>query len=127
MKIPRILPAGVALAIMLAACSDAGSTPSVSPPPEADLTVTAEDNAFDQPAITLTAGEATTVFFRNRDEARHNIAIYTDASASASLFVGDTITNDAVSYEIPPLEPGEYFFRCDVHPGMTGVVVVEEV
>jgi len=125
MKLPRILVAGVLLAVV-AACSDGGSTVSTSPPPEANLTVTGEDNAFDQPAITLTAGETTTVFFHNRDEARHNIAIYTDDSASASLFVGDTIADDTVTYEIPALEPGEYFFRCDVHPRMTGVVVVEE-
>ena len=122
---PRILIAGVALAIILAACSDGGSTPSASPPPEGDLSVTAQDNAFDKPTITLTAGEATTVFFRNQDQARHNIAIYTDDSASASLFVGDTISDGAVTYEIPALEPGEYFFRCDVHPSMNGVVVVE--
>ena len=123
---PRILIAGVALAIILAACSDGGSTPSASPPPEADLSVTAQDNAFDQPTITLTAGEATTVFFRNQDQARHNIAIYTDDSASASLFVGDTISDGVVTYEIPALEPGEYFFRCDVHPNMVGTVVVGE-
>lgn len=126
MNIPRILVAGVLLAVVLAACSDGGSAASASLSPEADLTVTAEDNAFDQATITLTAGEATTVFFRNRDGAPHNIAIYTDDSASASLFVGETITDDAVTYEIPALEPGEYFFRCDVHAGMTGVVVVEE-
>jgi plastocyanin len=126
MKIPRILVAGVLLAVVLAACSDGGSAASASLSGEADLTVSAKDNAFDQAAITLTAGEATTVFFRNRDGAPHNIAIYTDDSASASLFVGETITDDAITYEIPALEPGEYFFRCDVHPGMTGVVVVEE-
>jgi len=126
MKITPTLVAGVLLAVMLAACSEGGSAPPASPPPEADLMVTAEDNAFDQSTIILTAGEATTVFFHNQDEARHNIAIYTDESASASLFVGDTITEDAVTYEVPALEPGEYFFRCDVHPGMTGVVVVEE-
>jgi plastocyanin len=122
---PRILIAGVALATMLAACSDGGSTPSANPPPEADLTVAAEDNAFDQATVTLTAGETTTVFFRNLDGSPHNIAIYTDDSASESLFVGDTISEDVVTYEIPALEPGEYFFRCDVHPSMTGVVVVE--
>jgi hypothetical protein len=29
------------------------------------------------------------------------------------------------SYEIPALEPAAYFFRCDAHPVMTGVVTVE--
>jgi plastocyanin len=116
---------GIALVAILTACSGGGSAASASPPAEADLTVNAEGNAFDPAVITLTAGEATTVFFRNLDGQPHNIAIYTDDSASESLFVGDTITDAAVTYEIPALEPGEYFFRCDVHPDMTGTVVVE--
>jgi plastocyanin len=126
MKIPPILVAGVLLAVVLAACSDGASATPASLSPEADLTITAEDNAFDQATITLTAGEGTSVFFRNLDGAPHNIAIYSDDSASTSLFVGETITDDAVMYEIPALEPGEYFFRCDVHPDMVGTVVVEE-
>lgn len=116
---------GIALVAILTACSGGGSAASASPPAEADLTVNAEGNAFDPATITLTAGEETTVFFRNLDGMPHNIAIYTDDSATASLFVGDTITDAAVTYEIPALEPGEYFFRCDVHPDMTGTVVVE--
>ena len=116
---------GIALVAILAACSGGGSAASASPPAEADLTVNAEGNAFDPAVITLTAGEATTVFFRNLDGQPHNIAIYTDEGASESLFVGETITDAAVTYEIPALEPGEYFFRCDVHPDMTGTVVVD--
>ncbi len=116
---------GIALVVILAACSGGGSAASASPPAEADLTVNAEGNAFGPSVITLTAGDATTVFFRNLDDQPHNIAIYTDEGATESLFVGDTITNAAVTYEIPALEPGEYFFRCDVHPDMTGTVVVE--
>ncbi len=116
---------GIALVAILAACSGGGSAASASPPAEADLTVNAEGNAFDPAVITLTAGEATTVFFRNLDGQPHNIAIYTDEGASKSLFVGETIIDAAVTYEIPALEPGQYFFRCDVHPDMTGTVVVE--
>ena len=116
---------GIALVAILAACSGGGSAASASPPAEADLTVNAEGNAFDPATITLTAGETTTVFFRNLDGQPHNIAIYTDEGAAESLFVGETITDAAVTYEIPALEPGEYFFRCDVHPDMTGTVVVE--
>ncbi len=122
----RTLLTGVLLVAVLAACSGGGSAASVSPPPEADLTVSAEGMAFDQSTITLTAGEPTTLFFRNLDGQPHNIAIYTDDSASDELFVGETITDDVVTYEIPALEPGEYFFRCDVHPDMAGTVLVEE-
>lgn len=39
--------------------------------------------------------------------------------------MGEMITDDAITYEIPALEPAQYFFRCDAHPAMTGIVVVE--
>jgi plastocyanin len=122
----KALLVGVLLTLVLAACSGGGTAASASAPPEADLTVSAENNEFDSPTITLTTGETTTVFFRNLDAMPHNIAIYTDDSASESLFAGETITDDAVTYEVPALEPGEYFFRCDLHPDMVGTVVVEE-
>ena len=122
----KTLRVGALLTLVLAACSGGGTAASASAPPEADLTVSAENNEFDSPTITLAADETRTVFFRNLDAMPHNIAIYTDDSASESLFVGETITDDAVRYEIPALEPGEYFFRCDLHPDMVGTVVVEE-
>ena len=114
------------VAVLVTACSNGGSAASASAPPEADLVVESVDMAFDTDTITLTAGEPTTLFYRNLDGAPHNIAVYTDESASEELFVGETITDDAVTYEIPALEPGEYFFRCDVHPDMKGTVIVEE-
>jgi plastocyanin len=122
----RTIGAAAIVAAVLAACSGGGSASSAPAPPEADLVVESVDMAFDTDVITLTAGEATTLFYRNLDGAPHNIAIYTDDSGSEPLFVGETITDDAVTYEIPALEPGEYYFRCDVHPDMDGTVVVEE-
>lgn len=126
MTVLRTTLIGAILVVLGAACSGGGSAASATPPPDADLTVDAVDMAFSTDTITLTAGEPTTLYFRNLDGAPHNIAIYTDESASEELFIGETITDDAVVYEIPALEPGTYFFRCDVHPDMAGTVVVEE-
>lgn len=116
---------GAFLLILLAGCSGGGSAASASPPADADLVVTAEGMEFDTSTLTLAAGEETTIFFRNLDGQPHNVAIYTDDSASEPLWVGQTITDDAISETIPPLEAGEYFFRCDVHPAMAGTVVVD--
>jgi plastocyanin len=53
------------------------------------------------------------------------MAIYTDDSYSDALFTGEIVTGVATKeYKIPPLEPGTYPFRCEVHTTMTGTVTV---
>jgi plastocyanin len=113
------------LLLALAACGGGGgAAASISPPPDVDATVTAHDGSFDPTVMTLSAGRPSRLFFRNLDPAPHNVAIYTDASASHKLFVGDVVTDAAAVYDVPALEPGDYFFRCDVHTNMTGQVKV---
>jgi len=91
-------------------------------------TVTASNIAFDTSTIDLPAGEASTIHFANDDSGvQHNIAIYPSADDLANfLFRGDLITGpDEIDYAIDPLEAGEYYFQCDVHPTtMTGTVSV---
>jgi hypothetical protein len=51
------------------------------------------------------------------------VAIYTDDSATESLFVGDLVDGPkTVTYDVPALDPGSYYFRCDVHPQMNGTL-----
>lgn len=122
---PRGTLIGALILVLLSACSGGGSAASAAVPADADLVVTAEGTAFDTSTLVLAAGEETTIFFRNLDGQPHNVAIYTDESASEPLWVGQTITDEAITETIPPLEAGEYFFRCDLHPSMNGTVVVE--
>ena len=120
----RQLLATAAVVVAVAACSGGGAAASITPPPDADASVTAQNTSFAQTSIELPAGKPTHVFFKNLDGEPHNIAIYTDSSASKSLFVGDKINNAAQTYSVPALDAGTYFFRCDVHPSMTGTVQV---
>lgn len=118
------------LALGLVACapSDAGGVvDAVTPPPDADLTVTAENISFDTDELQLTAGEETVLFFVNRDGDQHNIAIYPRAGGGEPLFQGELIGEGTTEYRIPPLEAGTYHFQCDPHaPIMNGTVVVTE-
>lgn len=90
------------------------------------VTVTATDIEFDTDEIVLPAGEEVTVEFSHSDPEPHNIAIFADESTEENLFRGDIISGgEEISYEVGPLEAGEYYFHCDVHPSMSGTVVVE--
>jgi cytochrome c oxidase subunit II len=91
--------------------------------------LTAQDIAFDKQTITVPAGAHVVVDFDNRDSGvPHNFAVYRTPAAQDEIFSGEIITGPAtISYEFTaPETPGDYFFRCDVHPvQMTGTLVVE--
>jgi plastocyanin len=116
------------MTLALVACSSAeAGDVDASPPPDADLTLTAQNISFDTDELRLTAGEETVVFFVNRDQEQHNLAIYPDAESDEPLFRGDLIGQGTIEFRIPALEPGTYHFQCDPHaPMMNGTVVVEE-
>jgi plastocyanin len=113
----------IAVVAVLAACSGGGAAASVSPPAGVGASIDAKDIKFSSSALSVPAGKPFQLFFRNLDGAPHNVAIYRDSSAAQPLFVGETITNAATTYQVPAIPAGTYFFRCDVHPQMTGSVV----
>ncbi|MGH2580627.1 MAG: cupredoxin domain-containing protein [Actinomycetota bacterium] len=92
----------------------------------AGVTVTAQGLQFDTNRIELPAAPST-IHFENDDPGiQHNIAIFTDSSLGTNLFRGEIVTGPAtVDYAIPALDPGSYYFHCDVHPTMSGTVVVK--
>jgi len=106
-----------------AECEPEGPGLSLEAPPGAAGT------GFDPTCLAANAGEAFTVDFNNADTVPHNFSIYTDDTATESLFEGE-IVNPASStqYQPEPIdEAGNLFFRCDLHPTtMTGTFVVAE-
>jgi plastocyanin len=91
------------------------------------VTVVAANLAFDTDTIDLPADVETTITLDNQDAGtQHNIGIYADDSLDEELFKGELATGPvSVNYAIPPLPAGEYYFQCDVHPSMSGTVVVD--
>lgn len=121
----------VTVALAAAACSstdaDTGTPAASAGPvdPNAPVVV-AKDMKFQTRDVVAPAGKAFKLTFENRDGAPHNVAIYTDSSASKALFQGEIFGGTATKvYDVPALAAGTYFFRCDVHPDMTGTIVVK--
>ena len=94
----------------------------------ASVDLTAQNLAFDKSTITVPAGATVTVHFNNMDSGvPHTFSVYSDSSASTTIFKGQRITGPSTTtYTFTaPSTPGTYFFRCDVHPTqMTGQFIV---
>ena len=116
---------GVLAILLIAACSAGptgmGEQASIDP---GALRIAAKDRAFSTNALSAPAGEPFQIVFDNQEGAPHNVAIYRDASAGERIFGSEPFGGPAVAvYEVDALEPGSYFFRCDVHPDMSGQLV----
>jgi hypothetical protein len=103
--------------------SGTGSVPSGP-----SVTVTAKANAFTSTTVEAPASQPFSIVFVNDDPGvQHNVAIYTDDSASTTRFRGTLVSGPkTIVYRVPALSPGTFFFRCDVHPDtMKGQFVVK--
>ena len=86
----------------------------------------AENTAFAQQEITLTADAEVEIRFDNNDRGiQHNIAIF-GADPSRPVFRGELVNGvGTVTYRFHAPPAGEYRFQCDVHPAqMKGTVKV---
>jgi plastocyanin len=126
----RLVPAlGLLLvAFALVACSGASAAPS-GPPKSVDpnaLQISSKDLKFSTDKLVAPAGKAFQIVYDNQEAAPHNVAIYTDQSASTRVFAEDPFGGPKeVVYDVPAIAAGTYFFRCDVHPDMKGTLEVK--
>ena len=113
--------------------TDATPTEAVGPGPDTDAELfevaMIATLKFDVDEITLPAETDVTISADNQDGGiPHNWAMYTDDSASELIALTKICAAacvDEVTFTTPP--PGEYFFRCDVHPTqMVGTVIVQK-
>jgi plastocyanin len=113
-----------------------GGRPALCEPEGEGVTVTtsagAAANGFDQDCLAAAAGQPFTVTFTNDDPGvPHNWTLYADDSAQEALGGAGGPTNvitgpDEAVYEIDALEPGQFYFQCDLHTNMNGTFVSVE-
>ncbi|HEX5370163.1 MAG TPA: cupredoxin domain-containing protein [Dehalococcoidia bacterium] len=95
------------------------AAPTPSAPGATVIQIAAKNVTFDKKALSATAGQPVTVQFSNDDTGvPHNFAVYTDKGASQKIFSGELTTGpETINYTFTaPSTPGNYYFRCDVHP-----------
>ena len=106
----------------------AARTPTPGATPAAEVTIAVIPTLkFDKAELIVPAGQAVTVKFDNRDTGvPHNFAVYTDKSARQLTGKADICSGPCQkTLTLQGLRPGEYFFRCDVHPQqMVGKFIV---
>ena len=122
----RLIASLVLPLVVLAACVGGSGgparQPSVGP---GGLSIQASGLTFSKRSLTAPADRPFQIAFDNEDVALHNIAIYRDASAAEKVFGEEPFNGrTVVVYEVPALRSGTYFFRCDVHPDMSGSLTV---
>ena len=82
-----------------------------------DDTLVAEGLAFEPATLTLEVGDA--VAFENRDSVVHTF------TADDGLFDSREVEPDGrYGYTLP--RAGEFDFHCEIHPLMTGTLIVED-
>jgi plastocyanin len=109
--------------IAVAGCSSAAG-PTASVPPDVDILVVAKDYKFDTAVLQMTAGDPTLIHFTNEDSEKHDLAIFPDAASSQAMFDGEEIGRGSIVYDVPAFDAGQYFFKCTIHPVMSGTVQV---
>jgi copper transport protein len=81
--------------------------------------------SFSASSLTAAAGPETIVFTNNDDGVAHDVHLYKGSDASGESLGATQLTRgpDTQSLGVD-LEPGTYFFQCDIHPQMQGTIEV---
>lgn len=113
----------VAAAVISACGGDDGNGPGN--PPAADISIVSGAavlgfQAFDPDTITVSLAAGGSVTWRNDDNVTHTVTDTTAANAFDTGNIGSGNV-DAVTFAAT----GEFPYKCSIHPGMRGLVIVD--
>jgi len=101
------------------AATTAGSGGNDQTPPVAgggaSIDVLTQNFAFDPAEITVPAGEPVTFNFTNADSVPHTFTLYLDEEFTEAID-GGSATESNPKITVAFVAPGEYYFRCEIHP-----------
>ena len=109
----------LAAIVVAAACGggDDGGDEASCVPSGPKLKVEAKSLEFDEACLAAPADTPFTIELENRDTVPHDMAIKRDPKAADDLFRGETLTKRGrITYQVPALAAGTYYFYCSVHP-----------
>ncbi|MFJ4791294.1 cupredoxin domain-containing protein [Kitasatospora purpeofusca] len=113
-------PAVSSPAVSSPAASSAPASSAASSAPAGAVTVTIKDFQFGPASLTVAPGTAITV--TNQDDTGHTL---TAIAPNAGAFDTGLLEQGKSATITAPTAPGSYPFHCDVHPTMTGTLVVQ--
>jgi plastocyanin len=112
-----LLSLTAALALIGCGSSYSGGGGVTDPQPVPTTSVSLQNIAFSPGAIRVTPGA--TVQFTNNDGIAHNVTFSSASITGATDFASGTRS------VVMPVAPGTYAYRCTIHAGMTGSVMVQ--
>ncbi|MBP9201087.1 MAG: hypothetical protein KBF47_13845 [Gemmatimonadales bacterium] len=119
-----LLPAAALVAMSLVSACGGGDSNGPGNPPAADVAIvsgaaTKGFQAYNPDTLQVSLAAGGTVTWRNDDGAGHTV---TDTTAANAFNVTFSSRNDTASVVFAAT--GEFPYKCSIHPGMRGLVIV---
>jgi len=102
----------------------ASAGPTAAAVPEVPEISASAATSFETGTLLVPAGRPFQLVFHNKQEGvPHNVRIDDTPAGATIIFDGDEITGVAdITYDVPAITEGDYYFLCRIHPNMNGTL-----